>query len=155
MKTDEKKKGGMLGKHHPKDSNDQTALGWSHEMRKKFPAPEGCRIRVKFPDGPNGGTWANTKGQFRAIAKNGKVIGIFDSWKAARSALTNGVPVKLRGKAKRKNGANGVAVSSELVEKMAGPDGKMIMLSVADELENRAGELKARASALRVAAKAL
>ena len=151
--AESKKKGGMAGKHHPKDDNEQTALGWAHAMRKKNQPPDGCQIRVKFPDGPNG-TWSRTKGLFRAIAKSGKPVGTFPSWKTALGALSTGKAKKKKGQRKNLTRANGVP-DADLVERLAGPEGKAIMVAVADEMENRAGELTARASALRVAADSL
>lgn len=154
MAESKKKGGGMLGKHHPKDETMETALGWAHRMRKKYPPPDGCKILVKFPEGPTGGTWGKTKGSFRAIAKNGKAIGTFPRWQAAREALGN-APRKAAKKAGKRKAANVNGVTSDLMEKMTGPEGKSIMLAVADQAEEKAQGLTNLATALRSAAEAL
>jgi len=162
--TEAKKKGGMAGKHHPKDENDQTALGWAHGMRRRSPPPDGCKIMVKFSEGPSGGTWGRTKGQFRAIDEGGVTIGTFGTWKAARSALMDGAGSKPANKSDDRRVTGGTSgaiggvrrsVSSELVEMMAGPEGKSIMLSVAFELDRKASEMVLRAESLRSAAESL
>jgi len=77
----------MKGKSHPKDSEGITASRWAGQLRSRHTLPAGGKIKVTFPDGPDGGTWELSSGKFRAIF-NERELGVFDSWPEAKAAIS-------------------------------------------------------------------
>ncbi len=165
-----KKKGGMAGRTHPKDSNGQTAILWAHSMRRRTEFPDGTTIKVKFPEGANGGTWAASTGAFTASKDEGKV-GTFPTWIEAAKALSaevrkdggskpNGAAAKANGapKTRRRRMVRQVSPSgdsaaiSRPVANGQDQDAGALLISMAERLESQAKGFELGAKSLRSAA---
>lgn len=153
-KTKTTQGGGMAGKSHPKDSNDQTALAWAYKMRQKYPAPDGGKIKAKFPNGPEGGTWSKTRGQFRAWLNDERVGGVFKSWKEAHDVLHEAAgssPSNGAEEVAAKHKGNGRSVTrgeiSRVIASMAADGGDLqgSLNKAADELRSKGDDLTKQA----------
>lgn len=83
------KSNGMRGQKHKVDSDGITPLKWRSNQKTAAPVPDGGAIKVKFPNGPDGGTWGASTMSCRAYFGD-KSIGLFMSWDDARSAIEAG-----------------------------------------------------------------
>ncbi len=63
----------------------------AERQKTESPVPEGGAVKVKFPNGSDGGTWGASTMSCRAYF-GGKSIGVFTSWGDARSAIEAGMP---------------------------------------------------------------
>ena len=77
---------GMRGKKHKVDSDGITPLKWRSRKSAEKPFPDGGNIKVKFPEGPNGGTWDKSTMVCRSYWQ-GRSVGVFPSWIAAVSRI--------------------------------------------------------------------
>jgi len=71
---------------NPRDKQGISATKWSADMRARFPVPEGCKVLVSFPHGPDGGTWDQSTVNLATFYAEER-IGTYHSWSEALAAL--------------------------------------------------------------------
>ena len=126
------KSNGMRGQKHKNDSDGITPLKWRSTQNSEHPIPEGGNIRVKFPNGPDGGNWSDSTMQCRAYWHD-RSLGVFESWDAALTAI-----------AKYSSGAG---VAEIVAPKSSGKSSKTD--AAVEELERKAAVLLEAARVLR------
>ena len=141
----------MNGKHKT-DETGITALKWRQDQLKASPLVEGGSIKVKFPEGPDGGTWGSSKMVCTATYVDIE-LGDFSAWEDAAlaisvcaeenpDAITRAAPKTKRG---RKSTVNGNGHDVEFSGYGEGIPSSVL----ANELERRGRALLSAARILR------